>query len=188
MNNPKPTTVPLRHLSPETREECRQHASKLAEFSALRESLESPKGRNEIAKDFLNSDEKTLMFTESPAQHTPTPWTIQAGCTDMYIGPLTGDGSFKMINPVVCRINLDKLALYSHHGKHNGSRQRLSKDEAQTVQANAEYIVRCVNSHDQLLAALKEAQETLLHNRIDTGPLPGMSQRIRLAIANAEKR
>ena len=42
-------------------------------------------------------------------------------------------------------------------------------------------------SNAELLAALKEAQETLLHNGIDTGPLPGVSSRIRAAIDNASK-
>lgn len=55
----------------------------------------------------------------------------------------------------------------------------------ETAEANAELIVRAVNNHADLLAALIEAQATLLHNGIDTGPLPGISQRIRSAIAKA---
>ena len=38
----------------------------------------------------------------------------------------------------------------------------------------------------ELRAALVEAQETLLHNRIDTGHLPGISQRIRQALKETE--
>jgi len=44
--------------------------------------------------------------------------------------------------------------------------------------------LRAINA--DLLAALEEAQETLLYNHIDTGHLPGMSQRIRWAIAKAK--
>lgn len=53
--------------------------------------------------------------------------------------------------------------------------------------ANARLIVKAVNCHADLLKSLKEAQECLLSNGIDTGPLPGMSRRIRDAIAAAEK-
>ncbi|HEX2656111.1 MAG TPA: hypothetical protein VHN11_21015 [Xanthobacteraceae bacterium] len=38
MNAPKPTTTPLRHLSPETLAACR----KVAAFAELREQVESP--------------------------------------------------------------------------------------------------------------------------------------------------
>lgn len=57
-----------------------------------------------------------------------------------------------------------------------------TRSEPDTEQA------RLVELCAELLGALKEAQSLLLHNQIDTGALPGVSQRIRLAIANAELR
>jgi len=57
--------------------------------------------------------------------------------------------------------------------------------EAKTI---AEEMIRRWNAHEGLLAALKEAEECLSHNGLDTGPLPGRSQRMRFAIAQAEGR
>lgn len=49
----------------------------------------------------------------------------------------------------------------------------------------ADAYARLFAAAPDLLAALEEAQATLLHNGIDTGPLPGISQRIRYALSKA---
>ena len=61
----------------------------------------------------------------------------------------------------------------------------ISDDDSTEYRARCKANAQLIASAPDLLDALIEAQETLLHNGIDTGSLPGISQRIRFAIAKA---
>jgi hypothetical protein len=88
------------------------------------------------------------------SEHTPTPWYVAGGKTIRY--GVKGAGGDGWI------------------GKANW----------QNGEANAEFIVRAVNCHDELVAVMKEARD-----KGYTAPWPdGLRDRINLAIAKAEGR
>ncbi len=86
------------------------------------------------------------------SKHTPGEW-IGQGETILTIGPLLPNQELGL-QDVVVRIPLDKPAIYCYVGKHNGSRQRLAKDEIEIARANA----RLIRHAPDLLRALSESQ------------------------------
>ena len=88
------------------------------------------------------------MSTETKAAHTPTPWK------KLDAGEVSDDGhweSYLRIGPdeenEVARVGCQ----WWRYGNNSGS--RVSDDDIR--EANLEHILRCVNSHDDLLAACK---------------------------------
>jgi precorrin-4 methylase len=93
-------------------------------------------------------------------EHTPGPWEVQQNAANRLDIARANPGTYGVIASIINDVG----AIHK-------------KDFA-----NAHLI----SAAPELLAALKEAQDTLRHNDIDTGYLPGVSQRIRFAIAKAE--
>ncbi len=101
----------------------------------------------------------------SEAKHTPIPWVFREAAN---LTRIWGPGSYPADYPVASCERIEETA-----EQHN---------------ANAQHIVRCVNSHDDLLAACK----SLLAHCIDDLPvLPAEYQtavdKARAAIAGAEE-
>lgn len=83
-------------------------------------------------------------------ERTPTPWGIERGRDTLWIGPMRPDGNKVAI-----------IVFYMHYGPDY-------TDEHNTRQvANAEFIVRAVNSHDDMLATLKAVRKEARKNRPD---------------------
>lgn len=87
------------------------------------------------------------------SKHTPAPWRVE---------------KFYMKDPIV---------ITSHNGDICLSSQSDDMDDV----ANAEHIVRCVNSHDALVEALKDAMEQL--EFMDGGDIRGIYQALKDAEA-----
>lgn len=90
--------------------------------------------RNHPIKTALLNASESLATTTHP-QHTPTPWSLSG--SDSYIMGRKNGGKV-----VVALVEMDE----------SGS---VSFDE---MDANAAYIVRCVNSHAELVAALERIE------------------------------
>jgi hypothetical protein len=78
------------------------------------------------------------------AQHTPGPWGIERTNDTNWIGPLRTSGDGK-VAAIVCSTD----------------REGLRPDVLARNDADAAFIVRAVNAHDELVAALKRAVETI---------------------------
>jgi hypothetical protein len=77
------------------------------------------------------------------AQHTPTPWRYEGGYI-RGISQFGRDSGLATIHP-------------TEDGKHNA-------ELAGQGEANVAHIVHCVNTHEQLVAALREAEAYLFGN------------------------
>ena len=92
-------------------------------------------------------------------KHTPTPWTADLG------GCITSSGL-----PIVTGRNGALLATLAMNG-HKGA-------------ANADFIVRAVNAHDELVAALRRMMEQPTMNPLNMTP----EQRVELWAAHDQAR
>lgn len=81
-------------------------------------------------------------MTELPAQHTGLPWEVKRLGRHVYVEAVSGkpDGGF------ICDTQADEA---------------FNPEERKRIEANAALIVRAVNSHDGLLAACRDAVNTL---------------------------
>jgi hypothetical protein len=84
------------------------------------------------------------MKTETKVEHTPTPW---------YREDIVSEGG-----PTLRKIEIGTV----HHTV--AVLSFLRDHDAEEVKANAEFIVRAVNAHDELVAALKLAERLLSAN------------------------
>lgn len=80
----------------------------------------------------------------SKTEHTPTPWGIERTRDTMWIGPMRPDGH-----------KVASIVFYVHRGPDYIDEHNMR------AEANAEFIVNAVNSHDEMLAALKDAKDTI---------------------------
>ncbi len=127
---------------------------------------------------------------ESPKQHTPTPWKVSSSneCQP------TGDGGESFSEFLTIEGAAGEL-ICEFPGHSQWAR---GNDTTKREDANAELVVRCVNSHDQLLAALNLLVEhavvyacVLKVNHPEAVALPDLESAIkqgRAAIEAAERR
>ena len=81
-------------------------------------------------------------------KHTQTPWEKCGGATPYYTCIKSGDEYI-----------VYGMADNQSHKEHG---HRIKAPDMWTQQANAAHIVKCVNMHDELVEALKEAREEYL--------------------------
>jgi hypothetical protein len=93
----------------------------------------------------------------SAAKHTPTPWS-----TGIY-GRISGDHQHLGMHGAVCT-----FVATCKDPDIGQDRQNWENREtwAPKAEANAAHIVRCVNSHDALVAALEEAHDAIVEGSL----------------------
>lgn len=127
------------------------------------------KTKKYIREDIGGGMSREIEFKE---KHTPTPWKIENGSAYANAGTIDISKGTQIIAAVLVDIKPG-----------NYFQKDILKLASAQEKANAELIVRAVNSHEILLKALKLAKHCLKENR---GPSLNEFQQIQAAITQAE--